>query len=283
MKVLNKKTFFLIICVTFFELLLFFLQPIFSLELTSKDVTVIRVGIVDMEKILANYNFAKKLEEDFQNFKTAKQSSLTDIEKELDDLVRKKISLRAEIDQLQMQLEQLEKTKQQLNISTVTEVSVSTISVISNVVGENISSTTITSTTTSTTSSASSDVTITTATEISRTQNFSLPPFQTTDYTNYDENISQLKSTILAKKKDFDEITKSVEMKKEQLQNKKQFVEEEILQYKDKIEAEIYANLYNVIEKVAKQEKLNIVIEKSGILYGEPAIDITDKVLKILK
>ncbi|MFQ3675761.1 MAG: OmpH family outer membrane protein [Endomicrobiia bacterium] len=226
---------------------IFFQSRSFSLELTSKDITVIRIGVVDIEKILANYDFAKKWDENFQSFKTAKQSLLMDMEKELDDLVRKKISLRTEVDQLQMQLEQLEKTYQQ-------KVEISTVSV------------------------STSSGTIENLDSVDKKMfDDKCFPIQ------YEENINQLKNTILTKQRDFDEITKSVDEKKEQIKNKKQLVEEEILQYKDKIEAEIYAHLYGVIEKVAKQEKLNIVIEKSGILYGLTEIDITDKILKLLK
>jgi Skp family chaperone for outer membrane proteins len=214
---------------------------LFCLELTSKDATVIRVGVVDMDKILTNYDFAKKWDENFQSFKTAKQTLIMELDKELDDLVRKKIALRTEIDQLQMQLEQLEKTYQQ-------KVEVSTFS-------------------------------ISLSTESGMVENSSY----IVEDDKYKENVSQLKNTILAKQKDFDEISKSVEDKKGQIESKKQLIQEEILQYKDKIESEIYAHLYNIIEKVAKQEKLNLVIEKSGILYGVSEIDITEKILKLLR
>lgn len=226
--------------VFFVFLIIFSYTYTFSLELTSKDISVIRVGIIDMDRVLASYDLAKKWEENFQSFKTAKQLSLLEVERELDDLVRKKISLKTEIEQLQIQLEQLQKTYLQKN-DLYNEKKTLSIEIDSGTV----------------------------STEVQDGK--------------YEENINQLKNTILLKQKDFEEITKSVEEKKEQIKNKKYLIEEEILQYKEKIEAEIYSHLYNIIEKVAKQEKLNIVIEKSGILYGVSDIDITDKVLKLLK
>jgi Skp family chaperone for outer membrane proteins len=46
---------------------------------------------------------------------------------------------------------------------------------------------------------------------------------------------------------------------------------------------QVLAKLYRAISEVAKREGVSVVIDKSATLYGHPAVDLTDKVLKQLR
>jgi Skp family chaperone for outer membrane proteins len=46
---------------------------------------------------------------------------------------------------------------------------------------------------------------------------------------------------------------------------------------------QVLARLYRAVSEVARREGVSVVIDKTSILYGHPAVDLTDKVLKYLK
>ncbi len=46
---------------------------------------------------------------------------------------------------------------------------------------------------------------------------------------------------------------------------------------------QVLARLYRAVSEVARREGVSVVIDKTTILYGHPAVDLTDKVLKYLK
>lgn len=46
---------------------------------------------------------------------------------------------------------------------------------------------------------------------------------------------------------------------------------------------QVLARLYRAISEVARKEGVSVVVEKTAILYGHPAVDLTDKVLKHLR
>ncbi|HXS99175.1 MAG TPA: OmpH family outer membrane protein [Elusimicrobiota bacterium] len=45
----------------------------------------------------------------------------------------------------------------------------------------------------------------------------------------------------------------------------------------------VLASLYRAVSEVARREGVSVVIDKTTILYGHPAVDLTDKVLKYLE
>jgi len=46
---------------------------------------------------------------------------------------------------------------------------------------------------------------------------------------------------------------------------------------------QVLAKLYRAVSEVARREGVSVVIEKSSVLYGHSAVDLTDKVLKYLQ
>lgn len=197
-----------------------------SLELTTQDVYVFKVGVVDMDLVLSEHAKSKEFQKEIKFFEENKRLELVSYEKEIEDLIKKKIEIFNEIEQLKQQLLQYDK------IFTNTDTTVDSA---------------------------------------------------TTNLQEKEQEIQQIKNNIDSKQKNIEEIEKNIAEKKELLKQKQNEIELEIEKMKQKYEIELFANLYDIIKKVASQEGLNIVIDKSGILYGESKIDITEKVLKMIK
>jgi len=221
--------------ILFTTFLLTLSYPLFNIEIPTKDITVIRIGVVDMNKVLNEYPLTQKLQQDIDNFKQNKMAEIVSIEKEIEELMKQKLVINTEIEQLKTQLAQI-------------GVSATTSTIISS---ESISSTEFIQS--STTVVAQS------------------------------EQVEQIKKNIEDKQKNLQQIEQEINTKKQIVKQKQTEIESEIEKMKQKTEAEIYAELYKIIKQIAQQEGLNVVIDKSGILYGEPEIDITDKVLKKIK
>ena len=223
------------LCILFTTFLLTLSHPLFNIEIPTKDITVIRIGVVDMNKVLNEYPLTQKLQQDIDNFKQNKMAEIVSIEKEIEELMKQKLVINTEIEQLKTQLAQI-------------SVSATTSTIISS---ESISSTEFIQS--STTVVAQS------------------------------EQVEQIKKNIEDKQKNLQQIEQEINTKRQIVKQKQTEIESEIEKLKQKTEAEIYAELYKIIKQIAQQEGLNVVIDKSGILYGEPEIDITDKVLKKIK
>ncbi len=70
-----------------------------------------------------------------------------------------------------------------------------------------------------------------------------------------------------------------IELDKEVQRNTREF-REDLLQRKSEERANIAQKAYKLIEQIAEQEKLDIVLQESA--WSSPRIDITDKILKLL-
>jgi Skp family chaperone for outer membrane proteins len=79
------------------------------------------------------------------------------------------------------------------------------------------------------------------------------------------------------------EKTALVEKKSKELDEKKAKVEKEVSELEDCKTQLIMADFYSVILDIAKEENISVVVDKSSILYGQPGIDLTDKVLDRLR
>ncbi len=198
----------------------------FSLEISAADITIIRIAVVDMDKILDSVPQVKSIEEEYFKLKQSKEKEISELQQEIEELIKKRILIQTEISMLETQIQQINKK---------------IFSSTSTVEGE--------------TADLEQEV---------------------------KEKVKQLESDIEVKRKNLHELEKEVEEKKNLIEEKKRGIEVELKKFKDKKEAEIYGFLYTIIEKIAEEEKINIVIEKSSILYGVPEIDITDKVIKYL-
>lgn len=86
--------------------------------------------------------------------------------------------------------------------------------------------------------------------------------------------------------KDFEKLHKSktelLTKKKEELERFKKESELNLLAFEERRSKEILEKLYRNLEKIAREEGLDIVLDKNYVLYGQPVIDLTEKLKKRL-
>ncbi|OGS36427.1 MAG: hypothetical protein A2506_08255 [Elusimicrobia bacterium RIFOXYD12_FULL_66_9] len=71
--------------------------------------------------------------------------------------------------------------------------------------------------------------------------------------------------------------------KEEELRREQQDADKGLLDVEGRKTDQVLARLYRAINEVARKEGVSVVVDKTTILYGHPAVDLTDKVLKHLK
>lgn len=195
---------------------------LFGIELQTYDAKIIRIGVVDMDRVINEHPSVKNLQQDILLYKENKNVEIAGLEKEIDNLLKQKLTIITEIEQLKAQLNIVKKS--------------------SDTQAENLS-----------------------------------PDVQLSS------QMQSLTSAIEIKQKNLEELNRAIEEKSYQIKQKKQEIETDVEKMKQRVETTIYAELYKIIQEVAQTEGLNVIINKSGILYGEPDVDITEKVIRKLR
>ena len=90
------------------------------------------------------------------------------------------------------------------------------------------------------------------------------------------QRLLELDGLILSKQGDVDRL-------QAELDRERQGSESSLLNAESRKTDQVLARLYRAISEVAKREGVSVVMEKSTSLYGHPAVDLTDRVLKQLK
>lgn len=90
------------------------------------------------------------------------------------------------------------------------------------------------------------------------------------------QRLLELDGRIVAKQGEFDRL--QGELDRERLG-----AENALLDAEGRKTDQVLARLYRAISEVAKREGVSVVVDKSATLYGHPAVDLTDKILKQLR
>lgn len=88
---------------------------------------------------------------------------------------------------------------------------------------------------------------------------------------------------IAEKEKGMETIRTDIEKEKAEISELRKKHKEELEKFENKQTEIVMADLYQVIEEVAKEENLSIILDKNNILYGKSAKNITDKVKRRLQ
>lgn len=75
----------------------------------------------------------------------------------------------------------------------------------------------------------------------------------------------------------------TIQAKIEELQAYQQEVTQALANKRKKLEDEINLKIKNIIKEIAKEKKINLVLDKDVVIYGEDALDITDEVIMRIK
>ena len=68
-----------------------------------------------------------------------------------------------------------------------------------------------------------------------------------------------------------------------ELKRERQDADKGLLDVEGRKTDQVLARLYRAINEVARKEGVSVVVDKNTILYGHPAVNLTDKVLAHLK
>lgn len=90
------------------------------------------------------------------------------------------------------------------------------------------------------------------------------------------EQVNRLESKVAEKKKEL--AAKDEEFQKHQAQ-----VEKNLLELEDKRTEMLLGKIYVVVQEVARESGVSVVVDKSQILYGQRTVDLTDRVVKKLE
>ncbi|HAW49898.1 TPA: hypothetical protein DCX16_02985 [bacterium] len=75
----------------------------------------------------------------------------------------------------------------------------------------------------------------------------------------------------------------AIKVKLEELQRYEQEAMERIQEKRIKLEQDINSKIYKKIEYLAKERKIDLVIDKDSVIYGIPDLNITDDVIKLIE
>ncbi|MCX5797291.1 MAG: OmpH family outer membrane protein [Elusimicrobia bacterium] len=77
--------------------------------------------------------------------------------------------------------------------------------------------------------------------------------------------------------------TREFERKQAQARDEQESAEKNLLDLESRKSEILLGKIYKAVQEVARREGVSVVVDKTGILYGHNAVDLTEKVLKYLK
>lgn len=109
-------------------------------------------------------------------------------------------------------------------------------------------------------------------------------------FKSYQDKLDEMSKEIADLTKKFQSNPLFTEEEKENQIDKINKKKEALLEYKRKAETEltkseaeftkgIMEKVYDIVEKIAKNRKIDIVLDKASVLYGDATLDITDTVM----
>jgi len=237
-------------------------EIIFSIEIPIEESVInnnlkgANIAFVDIDAIFAQHPMTKRLKEEFQADAKKRKDEIKRLESEVISSEGIIISSHTQIDALKWQLEILTSTR---------AVTPSIVTISSNTALPGI----IASTSTVNTSS----VQISSPTAQFTVQASTLPVRST------DEIIREIK----------DKETE-IEKLKQETNKKKGLVYKLTIQHKEDLKkleeaqtTKVLADIYHILEKIAQEDNLTIIVDKNNVLYGLPAQDVTNKVIDMLR
>jgi Skp family chaperone for outer membrane proteins len=92
-----------------------------------------------------------------------------------------------------------------------------------------------------------------------------------------------LEATLAALDERIAQKTRELERRQAQVRDEQDAAEKNLLDLESRRSEILLGKIYKAVQEVARREGVSVVVDKTGILYGHNAVDLTDKVLKYLK
>ncbi|MBN1823976.1 MAG: OmpH family outer membrane protein [Endomicrobiales bacterium] len=90
--------------------------------------------------------------------------------------------------------------------------------------------------------------------------------------------IAEKEKTIMAKKTDLEMMKKEVEDKRSEIDARVRQNKEELMLLEERQTGEILKDINEILEKLAEEEGITVILDKNNLLYGKTVKDLTDDV-----
>jgi Skp family chaperone for outer membrane proteins len=90
-------------------------------------------------------------------------------------------------------------------------------------------------------------------------------------------------AAIMGKEAVIDVIKKDIETKRDEMGKKIRQNKADLAQMEEKQTASVLADMYKILQKVAADENVTIIIDKNDVLYGQASQDMTDRIRERLQ
>jgi Skp family chaperone for outer membrane proteins len=236
------------------------------------------MGYVDIERVFQEHPMTKRMKEDFLNQAESRRKNIADIQANINSMKALVVSSSTIISRLKDEIEKQKNQPPPQQLQQATSVSTYTVTASTSVLlhlpglaGNLASATTSPATTPAAkpvvaapaVSSGTPSVALSTSTN-SQSVTLTVEEKQKL-IKDMEDGIVKIKQDIDTKTND---LCKFVDVKKKEL---------------DKIEADntdaVMKDIYSVLDSIAKEEDISIIVDKSQILYGQSVKNLTDKVL----
>jgi len=96
-------------------------------------------------------------------------------------------------------------------------------------------------------------------------------------------DIAALENELREKEAGLETIKQGITKKQEAVAQKIKQNKEELLSIEEKQTQKVLSDIYHLLDIIAKEERLSIIIDKNNVLYGQAGQDITEKVSERLQ
>ena len=205
------------------------------------------IGYVDIEKIFAEHPMTARVQAEFQAEVEQRKKEISDLERSVADLQRIIVSSTTEVARMRTELETL-KTK---GLAPATTVQVPLLP------GMEVSSST--------------------------QQAASAAPQQKQSSADMNALVAAKEQEIKEKEAGIDALNQESAKKKEEIKQQTKQIKEDLVSLEEKKTITVLNDLYRVLERIATEESITIIIDKNDVLYGQPGQDLTQKVRERLQ
>ena len=237
-----------VICLV--SLFIFFERGIYCIEIPLKGAGGgTGVGFVDMNELFKGYSKVDEVKKEYDALNEEKRKGLEEVNKKTEDVRGRMEKNRVRIEELKQNLKMLRSSASVI----VTDIAVEDSSGAVYVINETVTSP---------------------------------PPLPTRDIDErlrIAKQIKEAEQLFLLEQSVLEKNEKEKSELGKEYEDKKAGIEKELADFEESKTLKIMSEFYSLIGDLAKEENISIVIEKTGILYGQPAIDLTEKLKERLR
>lgn len=263
--------------------ILFFISTVFAMEIpvdsspvSQENASTGNIAYLDIEKVFNEHPMTKRMKEEFKADAETRKKEIQDMEASIGQLQKVIVSTTTEMIQLKTQLALLKNSKSaaanmQVGISTTAPdvlqgviissspaevpLSTSAISIVPPIIATSTPSVAISS---------------------SQPEAISNEAASAIVYEKFERDIKEKEDAL-------NSFNAEISKKKDDIAQKIKQNREDLTKLEEKQTQKVLADIYRILENIARDNNLAIIVDKDNVLYGPPNQDVTEKVLDRLQ